>query len=225
MHSKPTFFLIEQGRRDAKRLARQENIPLHEAQDQVALAMGFKNWSLLVKGCANIHPAKVISASPTKPTIRYYLHGDQDEADPTRYYCKECDVFSNPAHFAQPHRVDHGERALSAIERFQRSPENFGSRIHRPKDAPNILSAAIAQTLAARVAKDAARSSFHRWLEQQKGRASPVGDLAYDVMHDDRFPSDTPSLASAKRYLVSRHASSEALKALTEAWQEFETSR
>ena len=32
-----------------KRLARQENIPLHEAQDQVALAMGFKNWSLLVR--------------------------------------------------------------------------------------------------------------------------------------------------------------------------------
>jgi len=225
MHSKPTFFQIEQGRRDAKRLARQENIPLHQAQDQIAQAMGFKNWSLLVKGYANIHATKVISASPTKPTIRYYLHGDQDEADPTRYYCKECDVFSGPAHFAQPHRVDHGERALNAIERFQRAPENFGSRIHRPKDAPNILSAAIAEILAAREAKKVARSSFHRWLEQQKGRDGPIGDLASDVMHDDGFPSDTPSLASAKRYLVSRHASREALRALKDAWQEFEASR
>lgn len=225
MHSKPTLFQIEQGRRDAKRLARQENIPLHEAQDQIALAMGFKNWSLLVKGCANVHPAKVISASPTKPTIRYYLHGDQDEADPTRYYCKECDVFSGPAHFTQPHRVNHGERALNAIERFQRAPENFGARIHRPKDAPNILSTAIAETLAARETKEATRSSFHRWLDQQKGRADPIGDLASDVMHDDRFPSDASSLASAKRYLVSRHAPREALEALKEAWQEFEASR
>jgi uncharacterized protein YozE (UPF0346 family) len=225
MHSKSTPSQIEQCRRDAKRLARQENIPLHEAQGRVAQGMGFRNWSLFAKGGTNNRPAKVISTPSPKPTKRYYLHGDQDETDSTRYYCKECDAFFGTDHFARLHRVDHGERALSAIERFQRAPENFGSRIHRPKDAPNILSAVIAATRAEREAKEAARSSFHRWLEKQKGRGDPVGDLAYDVIHDEKFPSDTPTQASAKRYLVGRRASSEALEALADAWQEFETSR
>lgn len=101
----------------------------------------------------------------------------------------------------------------------------FGSHIHRPKDAPNILFAAIAAAAAARETREAARGPFHRWLEQQEGRSGPVGDLAYDVIRDKLFPSHIQTLASAKRYLANRHASREALEALTDAWREFETSR
>lgn len=43
-------------RRDAKKLARQQGIPLHTAQECLAVAMGHTNWSLMIKainGAAN----------------------------------------------------------------------------------------------------------------------------------------------------------------------------
>lgn len=41
---------LERMRRTAKRLARDEGIPLHEAQQQLASRRGFKNWALMVRG-------------------------------------------------------------------------------------------------------------------------------------------------------------------------------
>jgi hypothetical protein len=40
---------LKQLRRDAKRLARSESIPLHEAQDRLAAQRGFGNWSQMIK--------------------------------------------------------------------------------------------------------------------------------------------------------------------------------
>lgn len=37
-------------------------------------------------------------------------------------------------------------------------------------------------------ARDASRSPFHCWIEQQKDRNDPVGDLAGDVMSDKELP-------------------------------------
>ncbi len=199
---------IEQLRRNAKRLARQENIPLHESQDRLAQSEGYKNWSLLAKG-ADQAPARARPPAPS--TRRYYLHGDQYEPDPARYYCAECDVFFGPEHFDEAHRVDHGERALKATERFEKSPDDFASRVHRPKDAPTILAAAIAAAKAAREAREAARSPFHRWLDKQKDREDPVGDLANDILHGKHFPTGTASLPAVRRYLTDHLASREAL--------------
>lgn len=209
---------VEQLRRDAKRLARVESIPLYESQDRLAQSKGFKNWSLLAKG-VDQPPSRTKPPAPS--TRRYYLHGDQYELEPTRYYCAECDVFFDPAHFDEVHRVDHGERALKAIERFEKSPEDFASRVHRPKNAPTVLAAAISAAKAAREAREAARSRFHRWLEQQKERDDPVGDLANDILHDKHFPIGAASLPAVRGYLSDHLASREALAALREAWREF----
>ena len=43
--------LLEQARRNAKRLAAAQNLKTHEAQDQVAQSYGCKNWSLFAKRC------------------------------------------------------------------------------------------------------------------------------------------------------------------------------
>lgn len=43
---------LEQLRRNAKRIARQEAIPLHQAQDRLAQQHGFSNWALLTKHTA-----------------------------------------------------------------------------------------------------------------------------------------------------------------------------
>ncbi len=212
---------IAQLRRNAKRFAREENIPLHESQDRLAQSKGFKNWSLLAK-CDGRVPTRARPPAPS--TRRYYLHGDQYELDRTRYYCAECDVFFGPEHFNEAHRVDHGERALKAIERFERAPDDFASNVHRPKDAPTILGTAIAAAKAAREAREAARSPFHQWLDQQKHREDPVGDLAYDILHDKYFPIETSTLPAVRRYLSKYLASRKVLAALKEAWREFEAS-
>jgi len=48
---------IYQLKRDAKRRARDEGIPLHEALDRVAVAEGFSGWSLLAARYAESSPA------------------------------------------------------------------------------------------------------------------------------------------------------------------------
>ena len=228
MQASPSPALIEQSRRNAKRLAKQTGLPLNQAQDQIAQSHGFGNWSQFAKA-----RDKTKSVSPPVPAPaprgprgprgpRRYLHGDQDERNPAVYYCAECDVFGEPDHFDRPHRVPHGERALSAIERFKRSPSDYTSIGHRPENPPNILQPAIESEKLARAAREAARGLFHRWLEQQRDRDDPIGDLAYDVMRDKNFPTGVRSLKEAKQYLGNGWGRHHALKAMTAAWREFD---
>ncbi|MDP3340702.1 DNA helicase [Frigidibacter sp.] len=57
---------IYQLKRRARLLSRQENIPLHEAQDRIARAEGLASWSLLAsrvaKGLAGVTPASALLA-------------------------------------------------------------------------------------------------------------------------------------------------------------------
>ena len=220
MQASPSPALIEQSRRNAKRLAKQAGIRIYQAQDQIAQSFGFGNWSQFAK--ARDKPAPIPTPAPAPRGPRRYLHGDQDERNPAVYYCAECDVFGEPDHFDRPHRVPHGERALSAIERFQRSPSDYTSIGHRPENPTNILQPDIEAEKLARAAREAARSPFHRWIEQQRDRDDPVGDLAYDVMRDKRFPTGVRSLKEAKQYLGSGLGQGHAVKALSAAWREFE---
>lgn len=229
MQASPSPALIEQSRRNAKRLAKQADIPLNQAQDQIAQSHGFGNWSQFAKAGSATKPAPApASAHPPAPASataprgpRRYLHGDQNERDASTYYCAECDIFGLPDHFIERHRVPHGERALKAIERFQRSPSDYTSIGHRPENPTNILQPDIEAEKLARAAREAARSPFHRWLEQQRDRDDPVGDLAYDVMRDKKFPSGVRSLKEAKAYLGNGWGRRDAVKALSAAWREF----
>lgn len=221
MQASPSPALIGQARRNAKRLAKQANIPLNQAQDQIAKSHGFGNWSQFAKGSGHVAP--VVARPPRGP--RRYLHGDQNERPPVTYYCAECDFFVEPAHFDEPHRVPHGERALQAIERFQRSPSDFTSIGYRPESPPNFLQPAIEDAKRARSEREAARSPFHRWIEQQRDREDPVGDLACDVMRDKYFPTGVQSLKEARQHLTNGLASQQALKALSAAWREFAASQ
>lgn len=220
---------LEQFRRDAKRIARQSSIPHHEALDQVAAHHGAKNWSLLAKhsiGSIAV-PASGSATPPSTPAqpgggdrrVRYYLHGDEVEGDPTNFYCAQCDQFVESGHFFAEHPYDATlERCLSAIERWRRLPaaQKLGRR--RPADAVNTLQAAA---VAAAAANEASRSPFHRWLGQQKGRNDPIGDLAGDVLSDKEFPVTAKSSAQVRRYMESKWASDVALDALKNAWAEF----
>lgn len=218
MQALPSPALVEQSRRNAKRLAKQAGIRVYQAQDQIAQSHGFGNWSQFAKGSGHVVPAV---ARPSRGPRRY-LHGDQDERNPTTYYCAECDVFGTPDHFEKPHRVKHGERALQAIERFQRSPSDFTSIGYRPESPPNCLLPAIEEAMRARAEREAARSPFHRWIEQQRDREDPIGDLACDVIRDKYFPTGVQSVKEARKHLTNGLASRQALKALADAWREFE---
>lgn len=214
--------LVEQARRNARRLAKQAGIPLHQAQDQIARSKGFGNWSQFAKGSG--HAASPAPRVRLKPD-RYYLHGDQEEGNPASYYCAECDLFADADHFNQTHRQPHGERALNAIERFEHSSPEFAAGERRPPSPPNLLQAAIEEAKQARTEREAARSPFHRWIELQRDRADPVGDLAGDILRDRRFPTGVTSFRAAVRYLTERLASRHAIEALRQAWREFDATR
>jgi hypothetical protein len=49
-------------KREAKVLARKENIPLHAALDRIALAQGFPRWSLLAAKLSEANPAQALYA-------------------------------------------------------------------------------------------------------------------------------------------------------------------
>lgn len=218
---------IEQLKRAAKRMVREQSIPLHEAQQQLAEANGYKNWSLLQKHALPAASAKP-PVMPPPPAARvvgsvdhYYLHGDQHAEHPTKFFCRSCDEFVDADHFFAKHdQRETLKRALDAINRWAtREPEQLA---RRPLGAPNMLEAP-ARALAA--AHEASRSPFHRWLEKQKGRNSPTGDIARDILGDEGFPVTTNTYEAAEDYLHSQFASSAAVKALKGAWRSFKAAQ
>lgn len=151
---------------------------------------------------------------------RHYLHGDESADKPGQFYCAQCDLFVAPGHFFAEHPRDETlSRYLRSLAKWQALDAT--RRARRPDDAANILDVPARQSAAA---KEASRSAFHHWLEAQKGRGDPVGDLAGDAMADQRFPVFVNDLDSVKRYMESRFASDRALEALDEAWAEFQRS-
>lgn len=217
MHTPLTAAQAEQLRRDAKRLARDESIPLNQALDRLAVAHGFRNWSLLSKHSskAGVTPAPSPSAPRRDLRPRHYLHGDQDETEASKYYCAQCDLLVEARHF-ETHGDEKYERVLTSLQRWQRV-QHESSR-SRPVGAPNLLEA---EALRRQAAAEARRSPFHRWLESQKTRNDPIGDLAQDVLGDRRFPADATDLGQVRGYLQSLGAIPEAPRALNAAWKEF----
>lgn len=229
-----TLARLEQLRRAARRLERKESIPLYEAQNRLANKHGYANWSLMHKHCkdaatgaTSAPPVPLTSLTPEPPTVvvgsrnRQYLHGDQREADLTRFYCRSCDEFVAPEHFFEKHdRRETLGRALEALTRWH-LPSNERARM-RPTNAHNMLEDEARREA---VIFQNSRSTFHRWLERRKGKDSPVGDLAADVLGDTKFPVNVQSADEAVSYLNSRFATEAAIKAMKQAWRQFEASQ
>ena len=73
-------------------------------------------------------------------------------------------------------------------------------------------------------ASAASRSRFYRWLESQRERDDPVGDLAYEITKDKKFPVDA-SLRKTQEFLESKWVSEQVMEALKAAWSEFSVAK
>jgi hypothetical protein len=214
---------LKRFRREAKKLSRELSITHSEALDRIAGQNGFSNWSLLSKH-SSAPPAFSAFVPPPTPrpigAYRYYLHGDVIEGDPTKCYCARCDVFWPLDHLVptsyHPDGKD-GERFLSSLASWNKlSAAERGQRF-RPDGAPNVLETAARSE---RAAREAARSPFHRWLDGQRGRNDPIGDLAGEILRDETFPIS----AATKREVEKRLEGygSQIVRAVRQAWREFE---
>ncbi|WP_081936017.1 YozE family protein [Burkholderia sp. 9120] len=220
---------LEQFRRDAQRLKREHEIPLHEAQSRVAIQQGFRNWSLLAKSVTR-GPAPKVRVVDTASDLgldtrkRYYLHGDQTEHDPALYYCAQCDAFSPAEHFDAVHGPKTVERYLDNL-RYWNSPERSQGDWRRPADAVNALDELMRTYLSAEAEREKSRSRFHRWIVTQTERKDWIGDLAGDIKGDKTFPVAETSLAKLVAYLEREGAVEGALSAMRAAYAEFSVNR
>lgn len=215
---------VEQLRRSAKRLARDASIRLHEAQDRIAVAQGFRNWSLLVKRAAppDVSLAAIESQRP-QLRQRYYFHGDRKESDETQFYCVMCDLFQSAEHF------DGREHdATQSVERYLRNVSSWAEqrafwrrKWYRPDNAVNVLATAVRDHEAAQVSREASRSAFHRWVVTQAGRNDRIGDLAVDIQRDKHFPVAEASLAGLLAYLKRVPVQADILASMRAAFKEF----
>ena len=64
-------------------------------------------------------------------------------------------------------------------------------------------------------------TTFNEWLEKQKSKKSPLGDLANDAVRDEHFPKDVASLDALLAYIKQKKASGLALATARIAWQTF----
>lgn len=150
---------------------------------------------------------------------RHYVHGDQHESEPTKYFCASCDLFVAADHFEAEHAGETEERFFASMRAWQRRPARSKVSVHRPATAKNTI---VAAATAHRAAREASRGGFHRWIESQVKRNDPVGDLARDVKGDRKFPVAEGSRAGVQAYLERSGAVPEAIRAFRDAWREFE---
>jgi uncharacterized protein YozE (UPF0346 family) len=148
---------------------------------------------------------------------RKYLHGDRHEAQTSLYYCSRCDAFEAEGHFfdLDAHVLDHFERFAHALKVWK---ESSGSRLHRPKDAINVIQMKMA-------AKPKVTSAFFRWLMRQIERNDPIGDLAKDLVRDSAYPEDCNDLAELRSYLAHRTLTADVLVAFDEACDQFKSKK
>lgn len=212
-------------KRQARSVALERSLIHAEALDLVAKEQGFANWSLLSKArdLSFARREKVPGATKASERARYYLHGDQDEQDPSVYYCRSCDLSYTPDHFSDTslHREpSHEARYLNSLKRWNEANPSWQANFRRPKDAINLLAA---KAVPISTAYQKPRPPFHHWLLTQIDRDDIVADLAKDVREDKAFPVTASSLQEIQAYLSRK--GDHVLDALEQAWGEFTASR
>lgn len=216
---------LEQLRRNAKRLARQEAIPLHQAQDRLAQQHGFSNWALLIRHTPTQEATKARPASRSDSRRRYYFHGDQIEDNTGLYFCALCDLSFPLEHVTTEHGTRSVERYLRELNNVDSLPTEWHRLYHRPPHPVNALDEAVQGVQAEAARREASRSEFHRWIVTQVSRQDWVGGLAQDIKGDKGFPVEETSLGELIDYLKRKSAVKEALTALRQAYAEFSAPR
>jgi uncharacterized protein YozE (UPF0346 family) len=64
-------------------------------------------------------------------------------------------------------------------------------------------------------------NTFYEWLEKQKNRKSPLGDLAAEASRDPSFPKDVASLDALLAHLRTKASSGAAIATARLAWQTY----
>jgi uncharacterized protein YozE (UPF0346 family) len=64
-------------------------------------------------------------------------------------------------------------------------------------------------------------TTFYAWLEKQKSKKSPVGNLASQAVRDKDFPKDVASLDALLAHLKTQKASGLLLATAKLAWQSY----
>lgn len=161
----------------------------------------------IVKGCE----------APT----RFYVHGDQHEQEPLKYYCRACDHFELADHFSSAGHKDNGQQYFGHLRLWDRAIARWKLPQRRPRSAINLLAA---QATEERWASQAARSDFHRWIEQQVGRDDAVGFIAKDILRDEAFPTTAQTRDAVVGYVEAVATWAEPVDAVKAAWAEFSRS-
>jgi uncharacterized protein YozE (UPF0346 family) len=64
-------------------------------------------------------------------------------------------------------------------------------------------------------------TTFYEWLEKQKSKKSPLGNLANDAARDEAFPKDVASLDALMAYMKAKKPSGLQLATAKLAWQSY----
>jgi uncharacterized protein YozE (UPF0346 family) len=64
-------------------------------------------------------------------------------------------------------------------------------------------------------------TTFYEWLEKQKSKKSPLGNLANDAARDESFPKDVASLDALLAYLKAKKGSGLQIATARLAWQTY----
>ena len=64
-------------------------------------------------------------------------------------------------------------------------------------------------------------TTFYEWLEKQKSKKSPLGDLASDAVRDEAFPKDVASLDALLAYMKTKKFSGLKIATARIAWQSY----
>ena len=64
-------------------------------------------------------------------------------------------------------------------------------------------------------------TTFYEWLEKQKGKKSPLGELANDAVRDAAFPKDVASLDALLTYFKAKKLSGLKIATARIAWQSY----
>ncbi|TXI24957.1 MAG: hypothetical protein E6Q67_01780 [Roseateles sp.] len=149
---------------------------------------------------------------------RFYFHGDEQEGQPGQFFCRACDLFQPAAHFSSAEHQDHGRRYFDAHRLWDRAIARWKLPLRRPSNAHNIVAG---RAIEERRAGEASRGDFHRWVERQTGRDDRVGDLAKDIMRDEKFPRDVMTREAVIAYVESVAPWNGPVEAAKVAWREF----
>ena len=155
---------------------------------------------------------------------RFHAHGDLSEDDSALCFCSQCDVFGDVLHFSTPHRNSHAERLQQDLKTYANWASDSSNQRYRPSNTVNLFSRELAILVTEQKARAASHSRFYRWLESQRDRDDPVGDLAYDITKDKKFPVDA-SLRKTLEYLQSKWMSEPVMEVLKATWSEFSAAK